>query len=1010
MVTATILLIILYSNHGLAQPSVRLKHYSTGDGLSQGTVYSMLQDSRGFMWIGTWDGLNRFDGYDFKTYKPHISDTGSIAGNYVNSIVEDKTGNIWVGTNEALNRFDPLKQQFTSFYLPGNSEEKKAEYKIIYIDDQEQLWITFRKQLIYVFDTKDKRFASLDYTEGFVGYNEITNNNKEYFRPVSSLYTIGKNGIIQFDTKSGTVLHKSPVPYVTVNIQEDELRTAYIDTGNIVWVASRGGLLKQNMASGQWKLFNKKAGIGETNGLVAITPYDSNSFWLGSFGFGAHLFNKNQEAFTRHLQKDAEATDGLSENIIEEIYRDKDGNHWFGVQPSGLNMFNPALQQFQTITINASAQVGAKNNSAQGITSAGTNTILMGFFQSGLLKYNLQTGAQKIVRLAGNEKEITAQSCFTDDHKTVWAGSDYGLFFSTDNAETFKPFLALKHYEFYDMFVFCPILSGGFFYGNSEGLYTISYPGKMPVRSAMPVIRDTIIHIASLTPNKFVYVNARNELVVFNWQANKITILNKIQLPVFARHIAIENENTIWLSTSSGIIIKKLDSGKQEILNESNGLSNNYVYAILSGDDGNMWASTNDGINKITITNHSIHHFNLSAGLQGKEFNTGSYYKNEDGLLFFGGTNGANYFDPKSISIPGFNVQLHLMVAAVNDQEKEPETFLNSRPFELGFKENNVSFSFTAIDFNRSANIIYSYKINNRQWINIGNERTLRLLNLAPGNYVLQVKAGLKSGMESNRQLTLRFDILPPWYRTNIAYLFFVLIALAVIYGIVKFIIGNKIKQQKILYEKQQAVIHERERIISDLHDDVGGGLSTIRMMSDLMITQYKKQTGAAEFEEDVKQGFAQKISATAKDIAQRMHTIIWSLNADNDTLGNFSEYVRQFGVSFFEDTGILFAFEATNIPEAYQLNGIQRKNLFMITKESFHNVLKHSNATKVEVKMYMQQQALHLEIRDNGCGFKMVNQFGNGLKNMHKRMEEINGEINLQNSGGTSIQLTLPF
>src|SRR5687768_4764950 len=120
------------------------------------------------------------------------------------------------------------------------------------------------------------------------------------------------------------------------------------------------------------------------------------------------------------------------------------------------------------------------------------------------------------------------------------------------------------------------------------------------------------------------------------------------------------------------------------------------------------------------------------------------------------------------------------------------------------------------------------------------------------------------------------------------------------------------------------------ERIISDLHDDVGGGLSTIRMMSDLMITQYEAQTGVTGIEEDNKQVFAQKISSTAKDIAQRMHTIIWSLNAENDTLGNFSEYVRQYGVSFFEDTGIRFSFDSDdNLPESHQLNGIQRKNLF---------------------------------------------------------------------------------
>jgi signal transduction histidine kinase len=204
------------------------------------------------------------------------------------------------------------------------------------------------------------------------------------------------------------------------------------------------------------------------------------------------------------------------------------------------------------------------------------------------------------------------------------------------------------------------------------------------------------------------------------------------------------------------------------------------------------------------------------------------------------------------------------------------------------------------------------------------------------------------------------------------------------------------------VYSRQQAVSLERERIIADLHDDVGGGLSSIRMMSDLMVL---KDEGAGVA------SFAGKISDTSKEIAQRMNTIIWSLNTENDTLRNFIEYVRQYGLSYFEGSAIKFGFyTAGDIPFGNELSGVQRKNLFLITKEALHNILKHSGATRVDLRIQLLDQNLQLEISDNGKGIQQQNDFGNGLKNMKKRIGEINGHLEILSHNGTLIKLSLPI
>lgn len=215
----------------------------------------------------------------------------------------------------------------------------------------------------------------------------------------------------------------------------------------------------------------------------------------------------------------------------------------------------------------------------------------------------------------------------------------------------------------------------------------------------------------------------------------------------------------------------------------------------------------------------------------------------------------------------------------------------------------------------------------------------------------------------------------------------------------------NEKRLGQLALQQQLAIHHERERIITDLHDDIGGGLSSIRIMSDLLTNHEKNNP------ESKASLFAQKISVTIKEIAQRMNTIIWSLNVENDLLQNFSEYVRQYGVQYFEDSPIKFECEICDLPkEGIVLTGIQRKNLFLIAKEAFHNILKHSNASRAFVKICVENAMLKLQIIDNGVGFVEENQFGNGLKNMQKRMNEIHGNLHIHSNQGIQVEVTLPL
>ena len=215
----------------------------------------------------------------------------------------------------------------------------------------------------------------------------------------------------------------------------------------------------------------------------------------------------------------------------------------------------------------------------------------------------------------------------------------------------------------------------------------------------------------------------------------------------------------------------------------------------------------------------------------------------------------------------------------------------------------------------------------------------------------------------------------------------------------------------KLAYARQQATLHERERIVADLHDDVGGGLSSIRMISDLMLQESRKLNNYAIA------NFAEKISASTKDIAQRMNTIIWSLNIKNDSIRNFAEYVRSYGLGYFEMSTLTFKSTLPNLlPADKELSGEQRKNLFLVLKESFHNTLKHAKAKNCTVEISLVDKKLIIQVSDDGLGnlseaAEINKGSGNGLRNMQKRMDEIKGHLTIQFlKTGTNLYIELPL
>ena len=316
-------------------------------------------------------------------------------------------------------------------------------------------------------------------------------------------------------------------------------------------------------------------------------------------------------------------------------------------------------------------------------------------------------------------------------------------------------------------------------------------------------------------------------------------------------------------------------------------------------------------------------------------------------------------------------------------------------------------FRFRGLEYSNPTKVQYAYKLEgwDKNWVQSRTLNEVRYNNLPYGRYLFKVKAANDSGQWGEEVYTVSITIFPPFWRTWWFYLMAGMIVLAAAVFITKSLAQRKLRQQLRELEKQRAVDAERNRISKDMHDEIGSGLTHIALMGELMQTQNKAE---AEIRKEVG-----NISTSARKLVEGMGEIIWALNPQNDTLENLLAYLREQTLTYFEPFAIDYAVHFPEEVPVVKLSNEQRRNLFLVAKEALHNALKHAGAGKISLTMELKSNALHFYISDNGKGFDKdrVRIASNGLKNMHKRMEDIGGFFFIDTSrAGTFIHFSLPL
>lgn len=1068
--------------------NLQIERISTEQGLSQSTVECIYMDSRGFMWFGTEEGLNRYDGYSFTVYKNDHRNPASLSNEVVFSIFEDSKRNLWIGTRDGgLNLFNRDKETFKVFKKDAQNSNTLSDDKINSIYESPGLpgvlWIGTEAGGLNKFDVAAGKFTHYKFTPGnpnYISSNRIRAIYESAAEPGVLWIATGDAGLNKFNYRENTFAHFNHIPGQSNSISSNEIWAIYeiSDMPGILWIGTKNGLNKFDIKKLSFTHFKNdplNANSLSHNEVTSLcgSPDEPGVLYIGTMGGGLNklIFPGSKDRFNSleqfrfiHYQHETGNLSSLSSDNIISLFEDKNqpGVMWVGTFDAGLNKIYKSSKKFIHYKNEPDNSNSLINNVVWSICKDSSGTLWVGTHEGLSEIHRDYDGHIKFVnhkRTPNNINSLSSDIVTSIIESNIypgvlWIGTYGGGLTKLIPAKNNRDISRFTHYKYYQndsssissnavlKIIESKFEPGVLWIGTARGglnkfnMYEdkfISYkhnPGNSnslsdnDIHTIWESINEPdILWIGTIGGglNKF---NTKNETFTtfkFDLQ-NPASLSSDIVLSI---HQSSKSPDVLWIGTAEGGLNKlEISTGLFTHFTIQNGLPNNIINGIIEDAEGNLWISTNNGLSRFDVKSNSFRNYDVQDGLQDNEFNGNAYFTGKDGELFFGGMNGFNSFYPADIKdnpnippviITDFKI-FNRSVSIKNGSEVSEDEFQNliyleksiseTDLIELSYQHNFFSFEFAALDFAAPNKNQYAHKMEgfDDEWVFIGNRRFASYTNLDPGEYVFRVKGANNDGVWNDTGASVKIIIHPPFWKTWWFLTIFWTIMAVTILGTVRYVTTRKLKKEIEKLEREREMEKERIRISRDMHDEVGSSLTEIAIVSEIVKKNIDKP--------DEVVCHLNNISSQIAEIIDNISQIIWAINPKNDPLDNLIFYLRQFGKNYLGKANIKCNFETEDQIPDFHLSAEVRRNVFLVLKEALNNIVKHSGATEVLIRINVRDSKMALEISDNGRGIEKKNGFGNGLINMQKRIEDINGEFDLKSEvgSGTIIKLAVPL
>lgn len=767
-------LIYLRLSTGYSQEDFHLEYFNISDGLSQNSVNCLLQDYQGFLWIGTQDGLNRYDGYNFKIFRHNPLDSNSISSNLINHICLAPDSTIWLATSNGLNCYIPKLNQFKTYYPPGTKSSINTSMLYhVFIDSEGNVWTKNIENLIK-FDRKKQKFYSYNLDGNDFNPASANNNFKIIEDEYQHLWIGTKDGLLYFDKNIEQFIPYSHRDGNPKSISHNEVRTIFIHSAGAFIVGTSHGLNIFNPQNKEFNQFFIEPKASKANIINTINRFQKNKLLLGT-NLGLYIFDEKKQIV--HF-KTPDAT--LNKAKIFDIIFDKSNIIWLGTW-NGIYKLNINPKKFKHHKIKPKHQ--EIENYDISALYATNRKIYIGTWENGLTLYDRKK--KSTITMHTQNKKIGDNhiySIYKDKKTQLWIGTLNGLYLYDSLKQSF---LSFKQKFGFDNKYLCynnrinSIIEGydsTIWIGAFNGLY--SFDGKKIKRfKNNPNLPNTLssnqINCLITDQDGYIWIGTNNGLNRYDPLKNEFKIFKHVQkISSSLSHNTVlslyeDKKGFIWVGTVSGL--NKYDKTTQrfQYYTQHNGLANDFIYSILSDKNNHIWVSTNRGLSRLDPENNRITNFGPDDGLQGYEFNIGVSSKTPAGELFFGGLNGFNSFFPDSIQ-----KNRHIPQLAFTEIERIDKTGINRKPINHLKKitiNNDVytfTIEFTALEYTRPEKNHYQYMLKgyNNKWIPTGTKNYISFSEIPPGVYVLKIKGSNSDLIWNEDPISLEIEIKPGWY------------------------------------------------------------------------------------------------------------------------------------------------------------------------------------------------------------------------------------------------------
>lgn len=813
---------------------IRFDRTSVEEGLSNSFVQCIIQDKRGFMWFGTQEGLNKFDGYKFTLYEYDEFDSSSISDNSVRAICEDRSGNLWIGTNGGLNKFDPAMEKFSRFHHDPSHENTVASNTILSIVEDKKgiLWIGTNAGLDK-YDERNNTFTHfrhdpqnpMSLSHNYAGVLYIDHFGVLWIG--TGFFNLGRGGLNRFDMETNTFSHFVSDPTNESSINDNWVTAIAEDNSGTLWVGTDRGLEEFNRRSNTFTHYYFRVGASwnsvRRNSVKAVRVDRSGAIWIGTWQDGLFKFNKSMGRFSRYTNNSSD-NKSISNNFPQCIYEDRAGLFWIGTIGAGINKYQPVPSSFTHFKFEDPNHVGPAINDVRSFYSDGSGGLWVGTMW-GMYIINLNTG--NVTPAFVGDQYINA--ICEGKGGVLWLGTGNGMF----NFDRQKR----RPIHFYQVDCSTPDTSGGTINALLMSSDKKLWIGAMTFLAEMDPTSGKLKyyihdsgrskslsnnHIHSILQDKSgtLWIGTANGLNRFVPETG--SFLRYRHDPQDAHSLSNDDirilfedhSGVLWIGTSDGLHKYDRESTTFSNVTKNSGIRNKVINGILEDSHRNLWISTNKGLAKFNPVQKTVRNYDVTDGLQGDEFNLGASFRDESGEMFLGGVNGLTAFHPDSIhdnlNIPPVvitNFRLFNEEVPIGEDSPLHESVSGAKVIYLRHDQNSVSFEFASLDYAAPSKNQYAYKFEgiDKDWVHSGSRRFINYANLSPGEYLFRVKASNNDGIWNEQGTTLSIVVLAPWYQRWWAYGLYTIVFLGMVMSIYRVRINRLKLEHRVLVEHLQA-------------------------------------------------------------------------------------------------------------------------------------------------------------------------------------------------------------